>query len=275
VAALSVSVHEFPAEAPATIFPERDAYCFWYRPRTEKGDTRVTVPELGLSRHRICRDHVLVFPPLLPVRGQWEGADGRVARFSFSPRFIEAAAREVGLPPPGFERFWHAFFTIDQRLEELCWLLMEETESRCPHGRLYFEGLTQALAVAVLSTVRDQPRGGRRPWAVPPGIHRAVQSLENDFACDFSLAELAAQAQLSRSHFSQAFRQLTGHAPHQYLLRVRLSRVRRMLAQENEAMSLSEIAAACGFFDQAHLSRHFRRAFGTTLTAFRRRQRRP
>jgi len=111
-----------------------------------------------------------------------------VARFSFSPRFIEAAASEVGLPLPGCTRFWHAFFTIDQRLEELCWLLTEETECRCPHGRLYFEGLSQALA------------------------------------------ELAAQAQLSRSHFAQAFRQLTGHAPHQYLLRVRLNHARRMLA---------------------------------------------
>jgi AraC family transcriptional regulator len=235
----------------------------------------VTVPELGLSRHRICRDHVLVFPPLLPVHGQWEGADGRVARFSFSPRFMEAAAGEVGLPLPGLKRFWHAFFTIDHRLEALCWLLMEETEARCPHGRLYFERLAQALAVAVLSTVRDQPRGGRRPWAVPPGIHRAVQSLETDFARDLSLAELAAQAQLSRSHFAQAFRQLTGHAPHQYLLRVRLSHARKLLAQEDQALSLSDIAAACGFSDQAHLSRHFRRAFGTAPTAFRRRQRRP
>jgi hypothetical protein len=79
--ALSVSVHEFPAEA-AAIFPERGAYCFWYRPRTEKGDTRVTVPELGLSGHRISRDHVLVFPPFLPVHGQWEraGWPGSVSR---------------------------------------------------------------------------------------------------------------------------------------------------------------------------------------------------
>jgi AraC family transcriptional regulator len=274
VAALSVSVHEFPAEAPATIFPERGAYCFWYRPRTEKGDTRVTVPELGLSRHRICRDHVLVFPPLLPVHGQWERAEGRVARFSFAPRFIEAVSSEVGLPLRGLKRFWHAFFSIDHRIEALCWLLMEETESRCPHGPSYFEGLAHALAVGVLSTVRDQPRGGRWPWAVPPGIHRAVQSLETDFARDLSLAELAAQAQLSRSHFAQAFRQLTGHAPHQYLLRVRLSHARRMLAQENQVMSLSEIATVCGCFDQAHLRRQFRRAFATTLTAFRHRQRR-
>ena len=38
VAALSISVHEFAPEAPAAIFPEQGAYCFWYRPRTEKGE---------------------------------------------------------------------------------------------------------------------------------------------------------------------------------------------------------------------------------------------
>jgi hypothetical protein len=103
VAALSVSIYEFPAEPPATITPERGTYCFFYRPRTEKGETRLTVPELGLSRHRVCRDHVLVSPPFLPVHGQWERADGWVARFSFSPRSIEAAASKSGPAPAGLE----------------------------------------------------------------------------------------------------------------------------------------------------------------------------
>jgi AraC family transcriptional regulator len=272
---LSVTIYEVPAKAPAAIHPQRDAYLFGYRPRVEKGDTWVTVPELGLSNHRISRDHVLVSPPFLPRYSHWEGAAGRVAGFRFSPRFFEAVAAEVGLPQPGLKRFWHAFFSIDQRLEALCRLLMEETESQCPHGRRYFEALAEALAVGVLSAVRDQPRGGRRPRAVPPGIYRAVQSLETDFARHFSLTELAAQAQLSRSHFAQAFRQLTGHTPHQYLLWVRLSHARKLLAQESEALSLSDVASACGFFDQAHLIRHFRRFFGTTPAAFRHRQRCP
>jgi AraC family transcriptional regulator len=232
----------------------------------------VTVPELGLSDHRVSRDHAPLFPPWLPVHGRFERAEGRVAGFSFSPRFFEAVANEVGLPQPGSKRFWHAFFSFDQRLEALCRLLMEETERQCPHGRRYFDALAEALAVGVLSAVRDQPRGGLRPRAVPPGIYRAVQSLEVDFARDLSLTELAAQAQLSRSHFAQAFRQLTGHSPHQYLLQVRLSHVRKLLAQESEALLLSDVAAACGFSDQMHLTRHFRRFFGTTPGAFRRHQ---
>jgi AraC family transcriptional regulator len=269
---LSVTVHELPATAPAVIMPKRGAYSFWYRPLVEKGCSRVTSPELGFFHHRVSRDHVALFPPGLACLAEWERAEGRVARLSFSPRFCEAVAAELGVPGPGSKQFWHAFFSIDQLVDALCRLLMEETESGCPHGQRYFEGLAHALAVGALSAVRDQRRGGRLPPAVPPGIHRAVQNLETGFARDLSLTELAAQAQLSPSHFARAFTQFTGHTPHQYLLRVRLGHARKLLAQESEALSLSDIATACGFFDQSHLIRHFRRFFGTTPAVFRHRQ---
>jgi hypothetical protein len=80
----------------------------------------VTVSELGLNCHRINRDHVPVFPPFLPVHCECEGAGGRVAKFSFSPRFFEAIADQVGLPLGRSKGFWHDFFAIDQRLEALC-----------------------------------------------------------------------------------------------------------------------------------------------------------
>jgi hypothetical protein len=79
----------------------------------------VTAPELGLSDHRLSRDHALLSPPWLPLYGRWERAGGRVARFSFSPRLFEAVADEVGLPRPGLKRFWHAFLSIDRRLDAL------------------------------------------------------------------------------------------------------------------------------------------------------------
>jgi AraC family transcriptional regulator len=269
---LSVTIHEYPANVPSSFTPARAAYGFWYRPRTEKGDTWVTVPELGLSHHHINRGHVLVAPPSLPVHGEWERAEGIVVNFSFSPRFFEALAEQVGLSEIVSKRPWHHFFAIDQRTEALCRLLMEETEDQCTHGPLYFEPLARALALRVLDTVRDQHSRKLRAAAVPPGVRRAVKCLEADFADDLSLDQLAAKAQMSRSHFALTFRQVTGYAPHQYLLLVRLNHARKLIAQGNPALSLAEIAAASGFCDQAHLNRHFRRFFGTTPAAFRSQQ---
>ena len=266
---LSLTIHKFPASAWSSFTPERDAYTFWYRPRTEKGRTWVTVPELGLSHHHVTRSHLLISPPSLPVHGEQEQAEGTVANFSFDSRFFEALAGQMGLSEIISKRHWHHFFAIDQRIEALCRLLMEETEDQCPNGPLYFEPLARALALRVLGSVRDQHSRGLRAATVSPGVRHAVQRLEADFADEISLAELASVAQMSRSHFAVMFRQFTGYTPHQYLLLVRLNHARKLIAQDNPALSLAEIAAASGFCDQAHLSRHFRSFFGTTPAAFR------
>jgi AraC-like DNA-binding protein len=207
----------------------------------------------------------------LPVYGEQEEAEGIVANFSFNSRFFEALGGEMGLSEFISKRPWHHFFAIDQRIEALCRLLMEETEERCPNGPLYFEPLARALALRVLGTVRDRHGRAWRVATVPPGVRHAVERLETDFADAISLGELATMAQMSRSHFALMFREFTGHTPHQYLLLVRLNHARKLIGQGNSssAVSLAEIAAASGFCDQAHLSRHFRRVFGTTPAAFR------
>lgn len=266
---LSITIHRFPANAWSSFTPEQNAYTFWYRPRAERGHTWLTVPELGLDHHHVSRNHLLISPPALPVHGEQEEAEGTVANFSFDARFFESLAAQMGLSELISKRPWHHFFAIDQRIEALCRLLMEETEEQCPNGPLYFEPLARALALKVLGTVRDQRGRAWRAASVPPGIRHAVQHLETDFADEVSLGELATMAQMSRSHFALMFREFTGYTPHQYLLLVRLNHARKLIAQGNSALPLAEIAAASGFCDQAHLSRHFRRVFGTTPAAFR------
>ena len=73
---------------------------------------------------------------------------------------------------------------------------------------------------------------------------------------------LAREVGLSAAHFARAFKETLGRAPHQYLLAQRLERARRLL--ESTALTLSDIAQRTGFADQAHFTRLFKRAFGTT-----------
>lgn len=135
----------------------------------------------------------------------------------------------------------HVLEAIRLRLTEAC-------GSEAPHGRGPRAGLSAA-----------QER-------------RVKERLMADLADDPGLAELAALCGLSTSHFARAFRRSTGLPPHQWLLAQRICKAKQLLA--GAAAPISEIALACGFADQSHLTRVFSKAVGASPAAWRRDRRR-
>ncbi len=86
-----------------------------------------------------------------------------------------------------------------------------------------------------------------------------------------SLADLAAFAGLSRFELVRRFRAQTGLTPFAYRTNLRIAHARTMLARGEPP---AEVALACGFADQAHLTRMFRRAVGVTPALYARAVRR-
>ncbi|MFR9796061.1 helix-turn-helix domain-containing protein [Streptomyces sp. MS06] len=76
-----------------------------------------------------------------------------------------------------------------------------------------------------------------------------------------TLAEASALLQAHPAHLVRAFSGAYGIAPHRYLTCRRIDRARRLLL---EGCSPGDTAAAAGFYDQAHLTRHFRKLVGVT-----------
>lgn len=81
------------------------------------------------------------------------------------------------------------------------------------------------------------------------------------------LDELAALAGMAPCTFSRHFRRTMGVAPYRHVQERRLRRARSLLSAT--ALPVKEVAAQCGFADQAHMTRHFARRFGSTPAAFR------
>ncbi|MFB9949117.1 helix-turn-helix domain-containing protein [Rhizobium puerariae] len=121
-------------------------------------------------------------------------------------------------------------------------------------------------AVETRRTGDDAVSGGLAPWQA----RRVAQHIQDRISRSISLEELARLARLSTSYFSTAFKVSFGTSPHSYILAQRVDHAkRRMLATD---APLCEIALDCGLADQAHLCRVFRRATGTTPSAWRRYQ---
>ncbi|WP_233247620.1 helix-turn-helix domain-containing protein [Caulobacter endophyticus] len=107
-------------------------------------------------------------------------------------------------------------------------------------------------------------RGGLAPWQVL----RVKALVEARLTGRISSAEMAAEARLSPSHFSRAFRISFGDAPKAYVNRRRIARSKTMMLESGD--SLAAIALACGLSDQAHFCRMFRRFEGVSPSVWRR-----
>lgn len=107
-------------------------------------------------------------------------------------------------------------------------------------------------------TGRRAPATGPEPRAV---ARRARSVLDDDPADAPGIAALAAGLGVSTAHLVRSFTRSYGIPPHRYLLGRRLDLARRrLLAGEPPA----DVARATGFYDQAHLTRHFGRLLATT-----------
>lgn len=82
------------------------------------------------------------------------------------------------------------------------------------------------------------------------------------------VADLAAVVGLSPDRFAHVFSAATGQSAHQFVIKLRLSMARDML--NHSGVGLAEIAAACGFASQQHLTATMRRRLGTTPGRLRR-----
>jgi AraC family transcriptional regulator len=107
-----------------------------------------------------------------------------------------------------------------------------------------------------------------RPVLAPWQMRRVIDHIEANLDTSLPLRELASIVRLSPSYFSRAFKGASGQAPHAFILSRRIARARLEMLKGVEP--LAQIALACGFADQAHLARVFRRSAGLTPAVWRR-----
>jgi AraC-like DNA-binding protein len=98
------------------------------------------------------------------------------------------------------------------------------------------------------------------------GLRQARDFIAENFTSDIALEDLVGISGLSRAHLIRAFRKHYYITPHAFQTDMRIRHARRLL-RSGEAPS--DVAAECGFADQAHFTRHFKARTGVTPAVFR------
>jgi AraC family transcriptional regulator len=219
----------------------------------------------GVAESELAAGLVSVLPSETPVRWSWD------TRLSFAvmalePEYLDKVARETfGLDPAGV-RLLTVEGQRDPLITGIAGNLMREAMNGDAGSRLFAESLAGMLAVHLLRNYseRAQPIVTDRISTQPRAVTQAVNFIHENYARELSLSDIAAAAHLSPFHLSRIFKKATGVTPYQYLLQVRVNSARSLLSAGAGDRSLAEVAAAVGFADQSHLTRHFKRMLGVT-----------
>ena len=157
----------------------------------------------------------------------------------------------------------------DMRLSSLLFSLERERIQGYSSGRLFVDGIEQALAAIVVryhESARPSARvykGGLAPYR----MRRVTEFIRAHIEEEITLHELAKDVGLSPSHFCSLFRKTSGITPHQFVLHCRIQHAKSLLG--NSGHSILDVALASGFRTHQHFSRIFRREVGIPPSSYR------
>ena len=107
------------------------------------------------------------------------------------------------------------------------------------------------------------PKVGVEPYAVK----MLREYLDSHFSENLSIQTLSELVRLNPFYLNRLFQKHVGMPPHAYQVQLRLRKAKVML---ESGQSLLHTAMACGFSDQSHLTRHFKKWLGVTPGRFQR-----
>jgi AraC-like DNA-binding protein len=253
-----VSVHEYRCTAGPHDRPFAECHGGWSVSYVQRGSFGCR--SLG-ANHELVPGSVLLGRPgdeYVCTHDHHDGGDECLA-FFFAPELVDeiAGARDAwrsgGLPPLAELATWGELARAaaaggnDLGLDEVGLVLA---------SRAARAGGARALA-------SRPPRAADRRRAVESALWLDAQA-----ASPIELADQARRAGLSPFHYLRVFADVLGVTPHQYLVRTRLRRAARLLADEDRPVT--DVALDVGFADLSNFVRSFRRAAGVSPGAFRR-----
>jgi AraC family transcriptional regulator len=219
-----------------------------------------------LEHRRVVADDIHIGMAVQPVFLRWRARPQSLV-IALEQSFIDRVLREAsGADNTGLRT---RIALRDPILQAMAVAWRKELAQRGANGWLFAESLATALTVHLFHTYGDSPQSIRsaKGGLGTRRLRRVTDFIEAHLAEDIGLRELAAVAQLSPHHFSDAFKTSTGMPPHRYQINRRIRRAKELLLGTDR--TITAIALEVGFASHSHFTDQFRKQAGTTPLRFR------
>jgi AraC family transcriptional regulator len=234
---------------------------------------------LSLSSSVECRADGRLYQPrirygammLAPAEGCYQMAnlgDMESLTIALDRDFVARSADEI--LDAGQVELMLTMGTFDPLIYGVGMALKTELEAGAAGAGLYIDSLANTLATHLLRryTSRSDARMVAAVGTVQHDFTQVIDYIETYLEQPIELEELAQIAGMSRFYFCRLFKASIGVTPHQFVIRRRVERAKRLLGKSG--LSIAEVAIACGFANQDHLTRYFKRVMQVTPGVFRR-----
>lgn len=137
-------------------------------------------------------------------------------------------------------------------------------------SRFYADTMATALTAHLLChyTSRNYQLREYEDGLSKQRLNQAIEYIQVHLSENLSLSDIANELGMSQYYFCHLFKRSVGVSPHQFLIQQRVERAKLLLRQPDR--TITSIAMECGFANQSHFARCFRRHTGINPNQFRR-----
>lgn len=224
----------------------------------------------GQQQHKLKGSESIGGPGSVFMINPEDVHDGRPVEGGYSYRILypsvelmQEVARDLPGAAPSGSLFFQELMVQDETLATHLVQLHEQLEqSLDPLEKDEAIYLALGQVIGRYGSWRKDPIVGRAPKAVQD----MCDYMQAHFGKDVDLDQLCALSGMSKSYLVRVFAKHMGQTPHSFLTDVRVRHARALLAQGSEP---ADVAFDCGFYDQSHLNRHFKKRIGVAPGAYR------
>jgi len=142
-----------------------------------------------------------------------------------------------------------------------------EVQTQAVGHQFMLDSLSVEICMHILRNVKSNLAAQKRVVPERRCIQKAIEYIYAKYAADFSLNELANEANLSQFYFIRSFKEQTGKTPYEFLLDIRIEKACEMLREKE--MKVAEICYLSGFNNQSHFTSVFKRKVGISPSRYR------